>query len=86
MSARPGPCGGHRATGVPTAIANHRRGGFPTGCIAEVHKPEFHDRDQQCPPKPGIPTEEQTQPSAWRRRWSGIAQAAPESHTRQGPT
>ncbi len=23
-SARPGLCGGHRATGVPTAIANHR--------------------------------------------------------------
>jgi hypothetical protein len=23
MSARPGLCGGHRATGVPTAIANH---------------------------------------------------------------
>ncbi len=23
MSARPGPCGGHRATGVPTAIVNH---------------------------------------------------------------
>ena len=24
MSARPGLCGGHRATGVPTAIANQR--------------------------------------------------------------
>ena len=23
MSARPGPCGGHQATGVPTAIANN---------------------------------------------------------------
>ena len=23
MSARPGPCGGHRATGVPTAIVSH---------------------------------------------------------------
>jgi hypothetical protein len=25
MSARPGLCGGHRATGVPTAIANRKR-------------------------------------------------------------
>jgi hypothetical protein len=24
MSARPGPCGGHRATGVPTPIASKR--------------------------------------------------------------
>ena len=23
MSARPGPCGGHRATGVPTAIVSY---------------------------------------------------------------
>jgi len=25
MSARPGPCGGHRVTGVPTAIVNGGR-------------------------------------------------------------
>jgi len=24
MSARPGPCGGHQATGVPTAINEYR--------------------------------------------------------------
>jgi hypothetical protein len=27
MSARPGPCGGHRVTGVPTAIANNAMAG-----------------------------------------------------------
>jgi hypothetical protein len=29
MSARPGPCGGHRATGVPTAITNYPVNGAP---------------------------------------------------------
>ena len=32
MSARPGPCGGHQVTGVPTAIANYQSA-FP--CAAK---------------------------------------------------
>ena len=40
MSARPGLCGGHRATGVPTAIANNPRRSFR---IADVYGSAKHE-------------------------------------------